>query len=129
MIELVAALALQSSLRNEAPVLIEQSATAIIDSYGDMAEALGECAAIYPGGAVHPYVVQARQDVAAIGWATLTTETQRVESVLYAQASRRPPRADLSVQSCAEHIEGAAIEVSQQAAGMEALLRALRRGA
>jgi len=126
MIELLAALALQSSLQDEAAVLIQQSANRVINSYGDMAEALGECSAAYPGGAVHPYVMAARRDVAAIGWDVLSEETARVESVLYAEASQRAGRG-LTVQTCAERIEGAANDVSAHAAGLAGLLDTLRR--
>lgn len=127
MIELLAAIALQSSIRDEAPTLLLQSATRVIDSYGDMAEALGECSSVYPGGVAHPYVVRARQDVAEIGWDTLTTQTERVESILYAEASARPVPAGVSAISCSERIEDAAIQVSQHASGLEGLLRTLRQ--
>jgi len=127
MIGIIAALAVQSALQQEAPVLLEQSTARIINSYGDMAEALGKCATVYPGGSANPYVVRARQDVAAIGFEPLTFEVQRVESILFAQAAQKPAVRGLTVLACADEIEGAASDVSAHASGLVGLLETLER--
>lgn len=127
MIALLAALAIQSAFQQEAPALLEQSTTRIIDSYGDMAEALGQCAHVYPGGASHPYVRKARSDVAELGIEPLSVEVERVESILYAREAAKPADRSLTVEVCAERIEEPAEMVSTHVEGLRGLLSALAR--
>ena len=108
-------------------MLLEQSTTRIINSYGDMAEALGQCSHVYPGGAMHPYVRKARSDVAELGIDFLSVEVERVESILYAREAGKPADRSLTVEVCAERIEGPAEMVSTHVDGLRDLLSALER--
>ena len=117
----------RSDLRREAPVLIDQSVTRIIDSSGDLAEALGRCVSVYPGGSANPYVIRARSEVADLGIDDLTFSVQHVESVLFAQAAAEPSDPARTVRSCAEEIEGAAEDVRSHAVGFRGLLVTLSR--
>ena len=117
----------RSDLRREAPVLIQQSIAEIVDSSGDLAEALGRCASVYPGGSANPYVVRARGEVARLGIEDLTFSVQQVESVLFAQASAEPSDPARTVRGCAEEIEAAAEDVRAQAVGFRGLIVALSR--
>lgn len=129
MIEIVAAIAIQSALQQDAPALIRQSTDQIINSYGDMAEALGQCSHVYPSATSHPYVRQARGDVADLGVDFISVETDRVESVLYAREAARPADRSLTVAVCAERIEGEAKMVSTHVHGLRQLLSIIERDA
>lgn len=122
-------LATQTPLQRDAEALLDQQLTRIIDSYGDMAEALGRCSRVYPGGSAHPYVLKARQDVADIGADHLTTEAQRVESVLFAKAAQEQGNRPITVAECAAQIENSAEMVSTHVDGLRDLLSRLERQA
>jgi len=117
----------RSDLRREAPVLISEATTLIIDRSGDLAETLGRCASVYPGGSANPFVVRARQEVTGLGSEDLTFAVQHVESVLFAQAAAEPRDPARTVRTCAAEIEEAAEDVRSYAVGLRALLDTLAR--
>lgn len=129
MIEIVAAIAIQSALQQDAPALIRQSTDKLINSYGDMAEALGQCSHVYPAATAHPYVRQARGDVADLGVDFISVEADRVESVLFAREAARPADRSLTVAACAERIEDDAKMVSTHVQGLRQLLSIIERDA
>lgn len=127
MIEILAALAIQTALQRDAPVLIDQSLTRVINGYGDMAEAVGQCSLVYPGGGMNPYVMQARQDVRDLGVETLTFETDRMESILFASGAQRAPSHRRTVMECVTEVEDPARNVSAYVQGLLSLVRTIER--
>lgn len=117
----------RSDLRREAPVLMSEATTLIIDRSGDLAETLGRCASVYPGGSANPFVVRARNEVADLGIEDLTFAVRHVESVLFAQAAAEPRDPARTVRACAAEIEEAAEDVRAYAVGLRALLVTLAR--
>lgn len=127
MIELLAALSIQTAFQQEGQALVDQSLQRILTSYTEMVETLGQCSTVYPGGGLHPYVMQAREDVRSIGSRDLATEASRIDSVRFAEvAAARKPRG-LTVSSCAACIEADAETVSTHVQGLKDLFAALER--
>jgi hypothetical protein len=92
-----------------------------------MSVSIGKCQAVYPGGAVHPYVLKARDDVRSLQSERVTMETARMESVLSAEAAAAPADRGLTVRRCADAIEQEARMVSTHVQGLRDLSAALER--